>query len=490
MRKHFILISVLVVIVGPLWAQQSVYTINQFTPLLINPAYATMNYDADLSFFREELTIGQGEFFNTNSLNADYVFVEKESGRRLLGLGFNGLSKDTGTSDLLKTYRAGLSVAVPIELTEGQFLHFGLNATYVNIRTSMDQLSTGSQWIASEFRYDPSSGLGESFEVQQLSYVSLSGGLIWDIQKENRPFATFGVSVWELNKPEASFFDEEVRTPMTFCFHGESVLYERAKFKLTPSFYYQREGSVNTYTAMVSSKLFFRNDNPYDIIQSGNLDVIARYGFNQDASLAVVFNQPHFSFGFSYNFPLGTQNQYLQNGIQLGVTVSKTLWRPRTKTITIETVSSRRQFDFEQTAVVREQKSEVEQMKSELEQLDKVKTLQFELSKDFHFARAEAQLTADSYPFLDDMVKLMKENPAWTLQVIGHTDNVGSKKDNYELSLLRARAVEEYLLSHGMAGEQVTILGRGDTEPIASNDTEEGKAENRRVQFLIHAINE
>lgn len=490
MRKGLLLGVFVCLLAWQSSAQRKIYTLNQYTPLLINPASPSLNYEAELSFLRNELTITNGQYLNTNSLNGDFVFINKSSGRKLVGMGVNAASKELGTSDMLKSYEAGLSISTPVQIAPEQFLHFGINATYVNTRTSLDQLSTGSQWIAAEFRYDPDAGLGESFEVQQMSCISTSAGLIWSLQKEGHQQATIGLAAWDMNRPNMSFFDEQERSPMTFLAYAEAIVLEKGRVQLTPSFYYGRMREVNSYTAFLSTKLFFQNENPYDLIRSGNIDIKAQYGFNQDASLAVIFNQPNFSFGFAYNFPLGKENQYIQNGVQLGVTISKTLWKPQPTRIKIESVSKTRQFDFEQRQTVVQQESEIEQIKQELEQLDQVKTLQFELTKDFHFTFGKADLGDESYPFLDDVVKLLQDNPDWTLQIIGHTDNVGSKQDNYDLSIDRAQIVADYLMERGVQPEQISIAGRGDTEPIADNETEEGKAENRRVQFIIHAVNE
>lgn len=477
------------------WAQRPIYTLNQFTPQLVNPALASYDYKAELSLLRDEITIATGEYFSTNSLNADYVFVQKNTGRKWLGIGANVLSQDTGGSDLLKTYRAGLSLATPVQLAQEQFLHLGINATYVNTRTSLEQLSTGSQWIASEFRYDPTVGIGETFQLQKLEYFTLSAGLLWSWEKEGRQKAKAGIAVWDANRPDVSFFDEAVNLPLTFQINGEAVVYDKYRVRLTPSFYYQRNGQVDNYTALLSTKLFFHNDNPYDIISSGNIDLIARYGFNKDASVGLVFNQPKFALGFSYNFPLGKEDQYIQRGLQIGLSLNKLLWKPKVKRIKIDSYASRRDFDFQQRerqkeSTVTYQESEVEQMKAQLEGLGDVKTLQFELSKDFRFEHGEAQLDGENHSFLDDVEELLTENPAWTLQIIGHTDNVGAKQDNYKLSVARAQVVADYLLSQGVSEEQVIVTGRGDTEPLAENDSEEGKAKNRRVQFLINVINE
>lgn len=101
------------------------------------------------------------------------------------------------------------------------------------------------------------------------------------------------------------------------------------------------------------------------------------------------------------------------------------------------------------------------------------------------FEYAKATLSPDSYPELDRIADTMKENPNLVIEVQGHTDNVGSNESNLKLSQDRAEAVRKYLLSKKIQAARVTSVGYGETKPIASNDTEEGKAQNRRVQLAI-----
>ncbi|MBA4850307.1 OmpA family protein [Emticicia sp. BO119] len=101
------------------------------------------------------------------------------------------------------------------------------------------------------------------------------------------------------------------------------------------------------------------------------------------------------------------------------------------------------------------------------------------------FEYAKATLRPDSYPELDRIVDTMKENPNLVIEIQGHTDNVGSNESNMKLSQDRAEAVRKYLLSKKIQAARVTSVGYGETKPIATNDTEEGKAQNRRVQLAI-----
>jgi OOP family OmpA-OmpF porin len=84
---------------------------------------------------------------------------------------------------------------------------------------------------------------------------------------------------------------------------------------------------------------------------------------------------------------------------------------------------------------------------------------------------------------LDEAVAIMKANPKITGEVHGHTDSTGSEAHNQRLSEARANAVRDYFIKQGIAPERVRAKGFGETMPVASNDTAEGRAMNRRVEL-------
>ncbi|MCQ2337405.1 MAG: OmpA family protein [Paludibacteraceae bacterium] len=86
---------------------------------------------------------------------------------------------------------------------------------------------------------------------------------------------------------------------------------------------------------------------------------------------------------------------------------------------------------------------------------------------------------------LEDLYKLLSENPTLKIQITGHTDNVGKEKYNQKLSEGRAKAVYMEMVKRGIDPKRMTWRGAGELEPIESNDTPEGRAENRRVEFMI-----
>lgn len=105
--------------------------------------------------------------------------------------------------------------------------------------------------------------------------------------------------------------------------------------------------------------------------------------------------------------------------------------------------------------------------------------------KNIFFDVNKFQLKPESMPELDKVVLLMNDNPRLTIQISGHTDNVGKDADNLALSLNRAKAATGYLLGKGIDAKRITSKGFGATKPLASNDTEPGRSLNRRTELSI-----
>ncbi|WP_020596403.1 OmpA family protein [Spirosoma panaciterrae] len=101
------------------------------------------------------------------------------------------------------------------------------------------------------------------------------------------------------------------------------------------------------------------------------------------------------------------------------------------------------------------------------------------------FDTGKSELRPESGPELDRLVTTLNENPKMTIEVRGHTDNTGSNEINNKLSQDRADAVREYFISKGIEPDRVGSKGFGETKPIATNDTEAGRQQNRRVEFVI-----
>ena len=105
--------------------------------------------------------------------------------------------------------------------------------------------------------------------------------------------------------------------------------------------------------------------------------------------------------------------------------------------------------------------------------------------KNVLFAQTKTDILPESYPELDMVVNFLKENPSVRIELMGHTDGRGVHADNVRLSQQRVNKVKEYLVSKGIESRRITGKGFGGSKPIASNDTEESRRANRRVEFVI-----
>jgi outer membrane protein OmpA-like peptidoglycan-associated protein len=102
-----------------------------------------------------------------------------------------------------------------------------------------------------------------------------------------------------------------------------------------------------------------------------------------------------------------------------------------------------------------------------------------------NFETNKATLTRNSEDILEDAYNALVANPDVQVEISGHTDSVGSDEYNQALSLRRAQAVKNWLTKRGIAGNRMKTVGKGEKEPVASNDTAEGRTENRRIEFYV-----
>jgi outer membrane protein OmpA-like peptidoglycan-associated protein len=101
------------------------------------------------------------------------------------------------------------------------------------------------------------------------------------------------------------------------------------------------------------------------------------------------------------------------------------------------------------------------------------------------FDFAKAVLKPESFPELNRIVDLMNQRPTLQVEIAGHADAMGPEDYNQLLSRFRADKVASYLIEKGIAKDRVTITFYGESKPVATNDTKEGRSKNRRVEFII-----
>jgi len=101
------------------------------------------------------------------------------------------------------------------------------------------------------------------------------------------------------------------------------------------------------------------------------------------------------------------------------------------------------------------------------------------------FETAKSTILPESVPILEKALKVLQDHPKVKVLIVGHTDSVGGVQDNLTLSRNRANAVKNWLVGKGISADRIRTDGKGKSEPKTTNDTEEGRAINRRIEFII-----
>jgi OOP family OmpA-OmpF porin len=128
---------------------------------------------------------------------------------------------------------------------------------------------------------------------------------------------------------------------------------------------------------------------------------------------------------------------------------------------------------------------EIESMKQEVvasEMFEKINSEGF-IALYINFETGKSDIKPESQPIIDQLSEMLKQNPDLKIYIEGHTDNIGGDKTNQPLSESRAKSVMNALISKGIEASRLKSGGWGQSKPIADNNTEEGRAKNRRVEI-------
>lgn len=111
--------------------------------------------------------------------------------------------------------------------------------------------------------------------------------------------------------------------------------------------------------------------------------------------------------------------------------------------------------------------------------------LKLDIPSDISFAVGRSDIQSNFAPVLDRFAEGLRNNPNTDVRIIGHTDNTGSDAVNNPLSLDRAASTRNYLTDRGIDGRRISIEGMGERQPIATNETADGRSRNRRVEIYV-----
>lgn len=467
---------------GKLDAQTADYTQYNQSTLFTNPSGVGTRSEARITAQYRGQELAAGEQTTNTLLTGIYPLLNEDKSKRKGGLGISFLRDAKGQNETLVVQGLAAAYAYNLSIASSQYISFGMRAGYFQQSISTGDITTGNQWTNLN-GYDPSLPTGEAFDKGRKGFLSLGAGFTYYKEDENqRHITSLGVSAFHLNKPDVSFSESEALLDPKYSVQGYMALLRNDDWHIGPEAYYSYGYGQHFFQTGAVARRYFNNRNPFDMLKDGYIAFRGGYRKEHYASLGIELQQPGFQVGVSYD--IGVAGTAVPgNAIEVTFSLRK-LFQKKQPVAPVNTNYSLGQvkdiyFDDEPDKTNETENGE-EQVSG------KKGNYNIALRKDFKFGFNQSELNDEAKVYLDELASLLETHPATQLEVIGHTDDVGSTAANRKVSMQRAEAVVNYLVEKGIDSKRLKATAKADSEPVAPNDTEENRAKNRRVEFVIY----
>lgn len=474
-------------------SQDILFTNYQNTPLVSNPAFVAFDNNLKVGLSYRGRISKASQTYDMPIASVSYPLINQEKARRWGGLGFSVLSDMSGNSQMIKTTGAKFAFAYNFNLTEKQRISTSLGAGYLIRQFNLSNMKTGNQYVPDQ-GYDPSLPLNESFTNDSKGYLDLSAGLLWqltDIHGNSRAFV--GLSGFHLNKPDISLSDFEDYLEYRYGAQLGIRVFHNKRVSFFP------DAVVNYQLEVLHYNLGVRVIVPLKAFEKGYLSnsIICfkpRYISGEFASLGIEFRKPDYHISFGYDFSISNKaiKANMINAYEISFVYTKGLMKPKKK--------EKEKIIVDENYIVGEERvfekqTEVIVVRDTVYLEDSTKTIEKEWTEDIAipekritFNYKSDKVEEEAQEELKEIIEFMLKNNDYVLEIEGHTDNIGDNESNKRHSLRRAQAIADYLVEQGLLRSRIRVSGRGETKPVATNATEEGRAKNRRVEFTLYKI--
>jgi type IX secretion system PorP/SprF family membrane protein len=511
--RRYLLILLLAGVYPNAIAQYFQFSQYNFTPTRVNPGWLGLTKYFTVDFDNRNQKTGGDFQINSNFFAAAYPFLRKSTGTPWSGLGISIL--DDRSAGVFRTQEASLSYAINIPTGKYERLSIGFRGLMRTQRVDYSGLFTGSQYIEGR-GFDASVFNGETSGILNNKYFTFSSGFLW-IKADRRGsiINQLDGAIFDFNKPNNSFTAYNSALASTLVTHGTFLLKKRQQL----SAYSDMLFTYSAGTGVFNIGMQWQYDlNPTSRNLTEKIDLITRYVIGRSGILGIQFHKEKLSIGLSYDFPVVIKNYGNTGALEIGLEYrapvntknrnakSRLAKKPtpksrptQPKTVTAkrlvtkkDSISEGRRDSVIAPAVNQELITVTKNDSSSSKALAKAGKLTHEplimekITLHFHFEYNSVDLDDETEKFLAELSATLSENENLKLKVTGHTDNRGNEKYNQRLSVKRADEVKKYLVRLGIDPARVLTEGKGMTEPVDNNTSEEGRAKNRRVEITMY----
>jgi len=450
------------------------------TPFLTNPAMvAEDNYMKLFLNYRSQPNVA-GENFTTIMLNGVYPLINRWTGKRWGGIGIGFLRDQPG--QFLTSNGIVLGYAHNIQIVNKEHRHYispGIQGAYVNRSLSFSGLSTEAQLVGGVV--DPTLPLGENVSNNSRGYFTITPGVMWTMENAlGQRQAYAGVSYFNVNNPETSFYNErEDNLPSHWIVTSGVVVYRTDMLIIEPTFRWINRSGSDQFNFGTWGRYKLPSGG---FIKDGWASLGLWYNFNNSFIATAQFEQPNYLLAFNFDFATSDNATKWQGNSVFEITIGLRLKR---EAIALDTPQIEPIDDFSVNDA-KPSPVDLSIKPVDVPKRPKPKTKSGEEDGAFRFEKGSSELDARSKELLDSVALVMMEYPEATIEVTGHTCDLGSEADNEELSRKRAEVMKEYLVQHdGISPDRIKVSWKGERSPLVPNTSEPNRVKNRRVAYKM-----
>ncbi len=480
-----------------------------------NQGGLTGNNNAHFTFdYRQSVLTGNIKY-SSSLFWLDYPILQ--NGANTGALYFSFENEIAGSDNKFKTFKSNVGISKKISINRQSYLNFGLGAEYQQQTLSLDNLTTGSQFTQG-VGFNRSVENGESSSFYNASFFAINSGIyIHGMDPQKSKQLIMGLSINNINKPIKNWEGISATQPSLWSAQFQYLSFTNPKIALGPDGFIFKEG--NTYTAIggatlrwyLGQSLTASFDDDYD---NQYLNVFARISTQSKGIIGIQYRQEKYAAGISTDVPFGKLNQHYRNGFELffsyipringktkrskvkaskskqntdknGPSAQKTI-KTKKDTTGLPIGTNERNRSNEAETIIENQSDSLEiESKSYAGEIISNKVPTSSSHTPIYFLFNSSELDENSKKYLKELHEKLLNNTTVKLELIGHTDNIGSFDSNQQLSIKRAKVVEKFLIDLGIDKSKIHVSGKGEHEPIAPNDIPENRAKNRRVELKI-----
>ncbi len=499
-------------------AQYYQYSQYNYASQQVNPGSVSLSDYATAGFIYRRQDTSPDLKLKSFLFSVKYPLIAKNGGDRWSSIGVTMGEDQTGLGGILVSNELGVTYGLNFNVGKNQVLSLGTKINYQSRKVNTDALYTGSQYVSGS-GFNPNNDSREDFSQFDTRFFSYSGGIIWQKEGKKGEIEThFGVSLFDINRPNESLFDGQSPLPSTLVLEGGYKVYENQQITIYPEFLY----SYSTLTSALNIGAVTRYSLGYlnPRAEGAVVELHTKYLLNEGVMLGLQFVKEGVSIGMSYDIPLHNTVSH-QGAFEIGTELSKLIEsrykaRKRKKSRRVKRIKKRKRKkkfnkkdDPKKIIKQRQTKKSLtdistEEIKNpkEDESIETNKTeglnvtttigklkhesLLLEPTKliyYFDFDSSDARQEAKDY--ISDLVEILEQDQYIQINIVGHTDNVGTEAYNLTLSRKRAKVIVDQLIENNISGSRITSDGRGESEPLSNNTTTEKRSKNRRVEITL-----